>query len=148
MERKQIVVLSDSDGLSRVIELNLKGYPDTEIIRVGWGGAERPEDCLGECNLIIVAASACSSEPVVGLARASLIGKIGRIPILIISDRPFEADPVQHIAHLDFPFTIEKLHRAVKELLYGPRGWEGSSFLDYGRRSEQHGQDAYTDRRR
>jgi len=149
MERKRIVVLSDSDGLSRAIELNLRDYPDAEIVRLGWGMSERRGGCLDDCSLIIVATSACSSEPVVGLARASLIDRIGQVPVLIISGRRFEADPMQRIAHLDFPFSIEKLHHTVGEMLYGARTWETTSpFLNYECRSEQHGQDAGIDRQR
>ena len=87
---KRIVVLSDSDGLARAIELNLSDYADLEVVRLGWKvPGSPPVATSGNCNLIIVAASAESSEPVVALARASLLERIGRVPVLIISDRPF-----------------------------------------------------------
>jgi hypothetical protein len=72
---------------------------------------------LGDCSLIIVAASLPSSEPVVALARASLAARIGEVPLLIISDRPFPPDPVDRIAHLDFPFDIGGLHNSIQDIL-------------------------------
>jgi len=112
---KRIVVLSDSDGLARALELNLQDYAEIEVVR-----PERPASCeMGQCSLIIVAASAESSEPVVALARALLLDRVGRVPVLIISDRPFQTDPECQISHLDFPFTIASLHDRVGEMLHG-----------------------------
>jgi hypothetical protein len=66
---------------------------------------------------MIVAMSSHTSEPVVTLARASLAGSIGQIPLLIISDRPFDSAPDDRITHLDFPFDIERLCLTVREML-------------------------------
>jgi hypothetical protein len=116
--RKKILVLSDSEGLSRAIALNLRGYLDVEIVQLDWcldelGEAPRVDGC----SMIIVAASSPSSEPVVGLARAALVEQIGRVPLLIISDRSFDADATCQIEHLGFPFGIDQLHDKVGEIL-------------------------------
>lgn len=119
---KKILVLSDSDGLSRAIELNLRDYPDAEVVRLNWSSVGKVTGSWADdCSLIIVATSAPTSEPIVALARASLVGRVGHVPVLIISDRAFEADPVSQIAHLDFPFSIDKLHDTVGEILYGTK---------------------------
>jgi hypothetical protein len=61
--------------------------------------------------------SSPTSEPVVALSRASLAGQIGQVPLLIISDRPFQSDPDDRIIHLDFPFDIDGLHDKVEKIL-------------------------------
>jgi hypothetical protein len=115
---KRVLVLSDNDGLSRAIEWNLR-QSQLEIIKLALSSPEQrgsqPE--VGDFDLIVVAMSSHTSEPVVALARASLIKQIGQVPLLIISDRPFQSDPDDRIIHLDFPFDIDRLHDKVEEIL-------------------------------
>lgn len=123
---KRVLVLSDNDGLSRAIELNLK-HSQLEIIKLALsppGQRSEPVEGQRECqaevghfDLIVVAMSSPTSEPVVALARTSLIRQIGQVPLLIISDRPFQSDPDDQIIHLDFPFDIDRLHDKVEEIL-------------------------------
>jgi hypothetical protein len=115
---KQIVVVSDSIGLSRAIEVNLKGLK-VEVLKITCspeGGGAKGQ-VVHRCDLIIVALSSPASEPVVVLARASLAGQVGQVPLLIISDRPFECDPRDQIVHLDFPFDIDQLYGTVSAIL-------------------------------
>jgi len=56
-------------------------------------------------------------EPVVELARRSLIDKLGKVPLLIISDRPFDSNPPDRFAHLSFPFTPERLCSQILQFL-------------------------------
>jgi hypothetical protein len=71
----------------------------------------------GKADLIIIAHSDCTGEPVVALARAGLTGHIGHTPLLIVSERPFEPSPDQQIFHLDFPFDTVALRYTVQNLL-------------------------------
>jgi hypothetical protein len=84
--------------------------------------APRPQEQSGrdDVDLIVVATSSPSSEPVVELARSALTGYIGRVPLLIISDRPFAPDPQDWITHLSFPFQVDELRDRVRELLKHP----------------------------
>jgi hypothetical protein len=131
---KRVLVLSDNDGLSRAIELNLERshlevvkfalssprprYPEHTSSRAcrGVEGWESQNE-VGDFDLIVVAMSSPASEPVVALYRASLVGQIGQVPLLIISDRPFQSDPGDRIIHLDFPFDIDGLHDKVEKIL-------------------------------
>lgn len=115
---KRVLVLSDNDGLSRAIELNLK-HNHLEVIRLALSSPEQrgSQAEVGDFDLIVVAMSSPTSEPVVALARASLAGRIGQVPLLIISDRPFHPDLDDQIIHLDFPFDIDGLHDKVKKIL-------------------------------
>ena len=117
LARKRVLVLSDNDGLSRAIELNLNSH--LEVVRLTLSSPEQRESQaeLGDFDMIVVAMSLPTSEPVVALARASLVGRIGQVPLLIISDRPFHSDLDDQIIHLDFPFDIDGLHEKVKEIL-------------------------------
>jgi hypothetical protein len=61
------------------------------------------------------------NAPIVALARASLIRRVGQIPVLIISERPFLTDPEVQITHLSFPFNTDKLKESVSRILHDPR---------------------------
>ena len=71
----------------------------------------------GDLDLLVLAISSPSKEPIVELARASLVERIGRVPLLIISDRPFHSEPGEPIVHLDFPFSIDALEIKAREVL-------------------------------
>lgn len=116
---KKVLVLSDNEGLSRAIELNLNGRLDLKVVRVASNsqGQQKCQAEIGDCDLVVVAMSSPTSEPVAALARASLAERIGRVPLLIISDKPFDSDPENRIIHLGFPFDIDGLHNKVEEIL-------------------------------
>ncbi len=115
---KRVLVLSDNDGLSKAIELNLE-RSDLKVVRFALTSVERRKNQVevGDFDLIVLAMSLPTSEPVVALARASLARRIGQVPILIISDRPFYSDPDDQITHLDFPFDIDRLHDTIEAIL-------------------------------
>lgn len=117
--KKRALILSDDEGLAKAVALNLNGY--LEVVRHPSLSAGKCESQIeaGVFDLIILAMSSPTSEPVVALARASLAERIGRVPLLIISDRPFRSEPDDKITHLDFPFKIDELHRTVKNLVFG-----------------------------
>ena len=117
---KTVLILSDNDGLSRAIALNLNSQLDAKIIRLAPGSLRQQENQveIGDCDLMVVAMSSPTSEPLLALARASLTEWVGQVPLLIISDRPFESEPDDRIVHLDFPFDVDGLHDKVKEILW------------------------------
>ena len=117
--QKTVFVVSDSDGLARAIDLNLRDSFEinTVLTMPHTSPSGRNPVAAGDCDLIIVATSSPTSEPVVALAKASLVGRIGQVPLLIISDRPFDSDVDEQIAHLDFPFRVSELLKAVQGLL-------------------------------
>lgn len=116
--KKKILVLSDNDKVTKVIRLTLNGDIEVQVART----APRPQEQSGcdDVDLIVVATSSHTSEPVVELARSALTGYIGRVPLLIISDRPFAPDPQDRITHLSFPFQVDELRDRVRELLKQP----------------------------
>ncbi len=116
---KRVLVLSDNSGLARAVELNLTYHLKMEVIRFVSSPSLQSEDTAkaGDFDLLVLAISSPANEPVVALARASLTEKVGRIPLLIISDRPFFSEPEDQIAHLDFPFSVDTLQNKVGEML-------------------------------
>lgn len=116
---RRVIVLSDRELISRAIVLALNGGLEVQVLDLG---AEMFLDpgrrCgPGECDLIIVAVSLPDTEPMVALARSSLLERIGRVPLLIISDRPFEGVPEAKISHLRFPFDPIRLRSMVHSIL-------------------------------
>ena len=51
------------------------------------------------------------------LHQARLLDQIGRVPVLIISERGFAPSLGDLIFHLDFPFEADALRRQVQDLL-------------------------------
>lgn len=115
--KKKILILSDDERVARVIELVLKHSPFAEIEL-----AKQPNQPLETSNLgmIILVASLPASEPVVALAQAALVEQVGRIPLLIVSDEPFQASLEHLIFHLNLPFDHDELQRQVHNLLALP----------------------------
>jgi DNA-binding response OmpR family regulator len=116
---RRILVLGDSELLFNVIEANLRQSRlriDRFELRKRNPASQRAR-VSGSFDLIIVASSSPTSEPVVSLSKAALTEHIGHTPILIISDREFEADHEGLIYHLDFPFEPDALRNLVLALL-------------------------------
>ena len=118
--RKRVLILSDNEGLSRAIALNLDSCLEVKTARLEPKSQRhwRPQTDSDNFDLMIVAMSSPTSEPVVTLARASLAAQVGRVPLLIISDRPFDSTPEDQITHLDFPFDIDRLCYTVRKMLH------------------------------
>lgn len=109
---KSVLALCDSDLLLRVIEINL----DCQVQGVSLDTAE-PVPLAGEFDLVIIALSAPSNDPVAILHRTDVIDKVKSIPTLVICHQPIAARPDDRIAHLPFPFDSIALRRAVNALL-------------------------------
>ena len=115
---KRVVVLGDRQILAEAIKLTLKKLLEVEIV-------ERTADALfdrGEVedlDLIVMAASSPVSELPSTLARAPLGDVPGRVSLLVISDRAFDADPKLVTYHLHFPFACDQLCDKVQEILNG-----------------------------
>lgn len=116
-----ILLIGDNGLLVRLVAANLAPLTATAVL-LGPDSSAVPlnPDSSREClpyKLILLALSRSSNEPVVVLARAGLTQAIGSIPLLIISDRTFQADPERNIFHLPFPFSAEALRQHVADLL-------------------------------
>ncbi len=109
---KRIAVLSDHDVLFKAIKVSLQVHLNIEIIKLD---SKQPVDDL---DLIIVALGSPANNPLVALSSASLINKIGRVPILISSDNPHPSQaPSIKIFRLDFPFDVDRLAKQVQDIL-------------------------------
>ncbi len=112
---KKALIISDNGGLARVVELNLSIRLGMHVSKYETGAVEGAFS--NDLDLLVLAISSPSKEPIVELARASLVERIGRVPLLIISDRPFHSEPGEPIVHLDFPFSIDALETKAREVL-------------------------------
>jgi hypothetical protein len=116
LEGKKALIISDNGGLARVVELNLRIRLGMKVLKYDpdLSGQDRYDDL----DLLVLAISSPSREPILELARASLVERIGQVSLLIISDRPFQSEPDEDIVHLDFPFTIDALESKVRGILH------------------------------
>ena len=115
---KKVLVLSDRDMLFDVIRINLEKIPVTVVrFEDTINGSGNHLNNINQFNLIVVASGSSITEPVVTLFNASLTKQIGQIPLLIISDRHFDANNAGRIFHLEFPFNATDLRFKVKQLL-------------------------------
>jgi hypothetical protein len=115
LEGKKALIISDNGGLARVVELNLRIRLGMEVIKYDPDLSGQAQ--YGDLDLLVLAISSPSREPILELARASLVERIGQVSLLIISDRPFQSEPDEDIVHLDFPFTIDALESKVRGIL-------------------------------
>jgi hypothetical protein len=111
---KRVAVIGDSDLVCKAIKLALH-----KRLKLSTGDPERcgvGHAALG-WDLIVVAVTSDSAEPIAELAEAGLIDWISRVPLLIISPRPFGTSEEFRIAHLRFPFDPDQLCDRVGDLL-------------------------------
>ena len=113
---KKALIFSDRDCLARAIELNLNKRLDVQIVKLTLNTLGRWESQveIDDCDLMVVAMSLPASELSV---RTSLAGLVGLVPLLIISDEPFDFGPNGQIGYLDFPFDADGLCNEVKRML-------------------------------
>lgn len=117
MMRKNVLILSDNEFVAKTVELAVRREVETTPVLLDWP-AQPAAPLTPTCfDLIVVVLSAYTSEAVVALARASLTDLIGRVPLLIVSDKPFTADAAMRIMHMDFPFTLDGLSEQVRRIL-------------------------------
>jgi hypothetical protein len=119
MRVKRVIVLSDNDVLFRAIEANLSRRLEVEVSRSlpDQAGSRGDQAEPGRVDLIVVAQSAQTGEPLAALAGASLAEWIGQVPVLTISEIPSEPGGDGSNVHLEFPFHPDELHARVRELL-------------------------------
>ncbi len=118
---RQVLVLSDNDGLARVIELHLEKCK-VQVVRVSLNAVGQRENhgASDDFDLVVLALSTPGSEPGVALNKASLSEQVGRVPLLIISETPCRFAPNTKLACLSFPFEIDELCCKVVEMLGKP----------------------------
>ena len=116
---KVALILCDYDALYAAIELKLSSLPDVQVTRLDLAPTEphrgrRPD---GDFDLIIVATVSPTGDPLSILSRASLLGWVGEVPVLIISERPSSPESDDKITYLNFPFDMDELTHTVKGIL-------------------------------
>jgi len=118
MLEKNVLVLSDDEMLSQVIELALGDLYQTRPVLLG--SPEGRASCadLEDVDLIILALGSPDSEPVVALTRMALTEAAGQVPLLIISSKRFRPDSDVPIYHLDFPFDVRELRAKVNQVVF------------------------------
>jgi hypothetical protein len=116
---KTVLVLCDFDALYAAIELQLSRLLETRLIRLeprktNGLPEQRPAE---EFDLMIVATVAPTVDPVSTLARVSLLDRLGKTPVLIISEQPSRPESDDKFTFLNFPFDIDQLPATVKHIL-------------------------------
>ena len=115
---KNILVFYDNDLLFDVIKTNLKHMP-LNIKGIGQKlFSQKRKVEFKNLDLIIIAISSVSKgEPLIFLSNTQLINQVGRIPLLIVSDRKFDCDNEGQIFHLDFPLDVGELGHKVQTII-------------------------------
>ena len=115
--RKRVLILSDSDDLSRAIVLSLDGGLDTVCAGPIATEAGKERVYGDDFDLIVLAASLPDSEPAAMLYASVLDERIDHIPLLIVSPRTFFSDPKERIFCSALPFDRERLRALVFQIL-------------------------------
>jgi hypothetical protein len=116
---KSILVLCDYDALYMAIELKLSSLPEVQVIRHDSIPTEQSkgQSSIGNFDLMIVATVSPTCDPMSLLFRASLLGRVGQVPLLIISEKPSCPAVDDKITYLNFPFDMDELTHTVREIL-------------------------------
>ncbi len=114
---KSILILGDDNRVLKVVQSVLPS--EYRIVKIDAIHPDRQSCPISTCNcdLIILALSSCTSEPIVVLGRVFPTIEFGRVPILISSDRPFPSDERIRIFHIEFPFSAGCLLARVREIM-------------------------------
>jgi hypothetical protein len=120
----RILLIGDNRFLLELVAANLVAAQTLVLLLPQHDGGTHPESVAAlpshepqVLRLVVLALSHTNHEPVIMLAQAGLTHLVGAIPLLIISDRTFAADPERNIFHLPFPFRAEVLRQQVADLL-------------------------------
>jgi DNA-binding response OmpR family regulator len=116
---KVALILCDYDALYAAIELKLSNLPDVQVTRLDLAPTEphRSQRPDGDFDLIIVATVSPTGDPLSILSKASLLGRVGEVPVLIISERPSSPESDDRITYLNFPFDMDELTYTVRGIL-------------------------------
>jgi len=115
----KIPVLCDYDALFAAIELKLSALPHVQVLRIESNppGTVANQRAMGEFDLIIVAPVPPLRDPMSVLSKASLLGSVGQVPVLVISEQPSRPESDDKITYLNFPFDMDDLTDTVAEIL-------------------------------
>ena len=116
---KKVPILCDYDALFAAIELKLSSLPHVQAFRLDSNppGSVENHRPAGEFDLIIVAPVPPIRDPMSILSRASLLGRVGQVPVLVISEQPSRPESDDRITYLNFPFDMDDLTDTVAEIL-------------------------------
>ncbi len=115
-----VLVLCDYDALYAAIELKLSTLPEVQVTRIkSTAPNERPKGSLPaeDFGLIIVATTSPKNDPLSMLSKTSLLDRVGKSPLLIISEQPTRSESAEEISYLNFPFDMDELTRIVGQIL-------------------------------
>lgn len=112
-KKKEILIICDSLSLARLLQWSLQSYGHITQRLLNTVTPLRKRSL----DLIVLALSSSANEPVVALTRLAAGRWLGRVPLIIISDRPFESAPQENILHMNFPFDTERLGQTVESIL-------------------------------
>jgi hypothetical protein len=115
---KSVLVLCDYDALYAAIELKLSIIPEAKVTRRRTNQAGRPKGSFPAENfdLIIVATASPKSDPLSMLSKTSLLDRVGKSPLLIISEQSTRSESDEDITYLNFPFDMDELTRTVAQI--------------------------------
>ena len=119
LPKRKVLIVSDHERFSRALELIMSNRPDVEIIKLepNTSSCQERSNLNGDLDLIILALGSPNSEPLVVLTRNWLMEQVGQVPLLILSDRPFDCDLENRIFSLDLPFAAGRFRDKVTEIL-------------------------------
>jgi len=120
---KRVAVIGDSDLVCKAIKRALQARLHMEMADPGRCDATgSPGEPSSTWDLVIVAIASEGGEPIAELARAFLIDCVGRVPLMIVSSRPFETFAEFGLSHFRFPFEPDQLCMHVEALLNAGEG--------------------------
>jgi DNA-binding response OmpR family regulator len=110
---RTILIQSDSKMLSQTITDTLQ----QTCHLISLNQCDPPSVPEG-ADLIILALSGPNILPVVALTRAYIARQVGKTPIVMLSQQPFDSSRTKGLHHLSLPIEPEVLRHRVRTLLH------------------------------
>lgn len=110
--RKTVLVRSDNERLSQVIIDSLH-----DVCPQSLSSPKATDLMCDEADLIIAVVSGPHDLPVVTLTRPDISRLVGKIPIVMLSQHPFDSQEIKRIHFLPLPIQPAALREQVLALL-------------------------------
>jgi DNA-binding response OmpR family regulator len=117
--KKRVLIVSDTDDLSRTIASSLNGSVDAVRLVLYSLQADQERVYQDHFDLIVLGVSLPDSEPAAMLYQGTLGERIDQIPVVIVSPRTFFSDPEERIFYFDLPLDEDQFHARVVQILQG-----------------------------
>jgi CheY-like chemotaxis protein len=129
----RVLVLSDNEVLSKVVELLLVPRQGVQIwrLRIDRTSEALESSTAGSFDLIILMLRLPFRDPIACLAQAGLEAVWKKTPVIVSSGSQVPVHLAGNMIHIGFPFEIDGLQAAIQEILGNSNAYKNHPLREY-----------------